>query len=385
MTDHTNSHGGDSERRRSGSLVPPGPPAPTGKSIDEVQTAIPVNETNTPGDERAVFRISRPGRYYLTGDIDAGSKDGIEIQGSRGVTLDLNGFTIRGNGSIYTAGILLGYMRQSTGTTIRNGRIIGFGGDGIEFSAGATVFQWQTFAHIEDVSVSECNVGMRLLCMATIRNCRVEANTTDGVIVSVAKIEDTWVSGNGRHGIYAFDSVSASRCILKRNMGIGLFAFTHGAVSQLITECIAMDNGGDGFYVKEGVVIERCIASGNGTGGIRSPWAHVRVRQCLCRNNRSEAGDAAGILAHSSIVEDCLCVDNDRGIVASGTHSRGMSRIWRNACSGNDVNWEFSAGSGGVVIEAGKMDAVEFGPGGPIILPEVTTLGSMDARVNYTF
>src|SRR5690606_26139745 len=101
----------------------------------------------------------------------------------------------RGDGSGNSAGISIGGNQRTTGTTIRNGRIIGFGGDGIEFSSGATVFQWQTFVHIEEVSVSNCNVGIRLMCMATIRNCRVEANVTDGVFVTVAKMEDTWVCG----------------------------------------------------------------------------------------------------------------------------------------------------------------------------------------------
>ena len=74
-----------------GDLNPPtGAPAPTMKTLTEVEPRTPVNAANTPGDATAVFRITQHGSYYLTGNImgEAG-KSGVVID-SDDVTLDLD-------------------------------------------------------------------------------------------------------------------------------------------------------------------------------------------------------------------------------------------------------------------------------------------------------
>src|SRR5690606_25957259 len=48
---------------------PAGPVAPTHKTLTEVEPRIAVNAANTPGASGAMYVISQPGSYYLTGNI----------------------------------------------------------------------------------------------------------------------------------------------------------------------------------------------------------------------------------------------------------------------------------------------------------------------------
>ena len=68
-----------------GSLTPPGAPAATMKSLDQVEARTPILS--------APFTITNSGSYYLTANLTVSINCGITILAS-GVTLDLNGFTI---------------------------------------------------------------------------------------------------------------------------------------------------------------------------------------------------------------------------------------------------------------------------------------------------
>jgi hypothetical protein len=105
-----------------GALTPPGPPAPTMLTLNQVEPRTPISSLP--------FTISSPGSYYLTGNMAVSSGDAIDITAS-GVTLDLNGFTLSSTEFTPTGtGILL--ASGITDITILNGHIMG----GVFYSGG---------------------------------------------------------------------------------------------------------------------------------------------------------------------------------------------------------------------------------------------------------
>src|SRR5450432_171554 len=68
-----------------GSLTPPGAPAPTMKSLAQIEPRTPISSVP--------FTIGAPGSYYLTTNLTTTVSNAIVIAAS-GVTLDLNGFTL---------------------------------------------------------------------------------------------------------------------------------------------------------------------------------------------------------------------------------------------------------------------------------------------------
>jgi hypothetical protein len=71
-----------------GSLTPPGAPAPTMRTLEQVEPRTPISA--------AGYIIDRPGSYYLTTNLfGAGGLGAIRIM-TNDVSLDLNGFSIIG-------------------------------------------------------------------------------------------------------------------------------------------------------------------------------------------------------------------------------------------------------------------------------------------------
>src|SRR6187455_2346726 len=99
-----------------GSLTPPGAPAPTMKTLDQVKPGIPI-----PGGSSG-FTISVPGSYYLTGDLTVATGNGIQVNASN-VEIDLHGFVITGPGMGAGTGTIGISGATASNVNVRNGKI----------------------------------------------------------------------------------------------------------------------------------------------------------------------------------------------------------------------------------------------------------------------
>jgi len=255
-----------------GSLTPPGAPAPTMKTLQQVEPRVPISS--------APFTISQPGSYYLTTNLTVSGGDAITIATS-GVTLDLNGFTISSttNPASGTAVLINDGLRD---ITIQNGHIRGgvtnngsgtFSGpgfgEGISFSGAAP-----RNVRLNGVSVSGCRysgINVGLSESSTVENCVVQtvggygiaANTIRGCVtldcggtaIYGQQVSDSRGESAGGNGLSAG---TAQNCYGSSSSSGGT-----GLSAQTAQNCYGVSSSGYGLFAN----LNAIGCSGSSTSG----------------------------------------------------------------------------------------------------------------------
>jgi hypothetical protein len=219
---------------RAGPLDPPGAPGST------PGVRLPGTPITQPGSFPIV--INQPGSYYLAENITGVSgQDGIDIA-ANDVTLDLNGFTVKGVvGSLHGINVSL-----ENDVVIRNGTVTGWGQNGINTVSG-------THGRIEGI-IASSNAGDGI---------------TFGFTYSV--LRDCQAYGNGNRGATIFGSSSLiEHCSFSNNVGQG--AQVTGGVNRIADNLFA-SNGANGcctglWVTGASNLIEHNTALANGNYGI---------------------------------------------------------------------------------------------------------------------
>ena len=252
-----------------GPLTPPdGPVVPTHKTLTDVEPRTPMSGATTPGTESSVFVVSQPGDYYLTADVAVpAGKNGITVT-APDVTIDLSGFTIRGEtGSL--AGIA---VIEADRLAVRNGRIRTCGGDGVSALASPE-------ARFENLMISDCGgSGLVTGNGAAVDLCTAESCGAEGFLLEVHSVlRDCIAAGNGGIGIRMQGRSQAVRCTVRDNQGPGVQSDGH---ANIVRECTIMDNVGDGIAV----LGTGAVVSGNYCVGHAPPGGGVTVYSAATDN-----------------------------------------------------------------------------------------------------
>lgn len=278
-----------------GALTPPGPPAPTMKTLDQIEPRMPIAS--------ASFTITQPGSYYLTTNLVVGSGlDGVDIN-TNGVTLDLNGFSIIAgtNSSPYGPpysgiGLLAGTLND---ITICNGHIVG------NVTNNAGVFNGNGFYNgIIYYGVTSPSPGNVRVSSVTVSGCLYQ-----GIYVGFGSsgVESCNVQNVGAYGIYA---ANVSHCAAVQCGQIGISA---EVVSSSVGATLGSGDGIDALYNAQ-----NCYGSSNGGYGMYTAEAES------CHGTSSSG---TGLYAANTAV-------NCYGSSSSGT---GLYAFIGNSCYGTST------------------------------------------------
>lgn len=325
-----------------GVLTPVGTPAPTMKTLDQVQPSIPVDSTHTPENGSSTYVISQPGSYYLTGNLTGVlNQNTIEI-GCDNVTLDLKGYSILGQ--------VVASQSSRTG-----------------------------------VYVSATNAANITICNGNLSQC------THGIYISKATgvaVQNLHVSGCSQFGIYSNVGAAISHCVINENINAGIRLEAGGGT---IDHCRLVGNKSMAIYCPLGATISDCDATSNTSEGFRG--AYVTLSGCVALNNQfgitldkstitgctASKNSAYGIYGDSNLISGCLVMENGNGMrinlstvqncqvdanLQDGIMVSDDSRIVNNKCTANGlagIDVSFIGSHGGNRVEGNTLTQNKYG------------------------
>lgn len=371
-----------------GPLAPPaGPPASTGRTLTEIEPRTPLTLGVAPGDADSLYKISQPGNYYLTADlIGQAGKRGIEVR-ANDVTIDLNGFTMRGVAGAKQA---IGdhndeTLPHPTNLSVRNGSVVGWpqGGltgdwfghvrlDRLMFRAnGGSGVALNAYVEATDCSfVGHPNAGAAVDGGGRFEGCYASGNATGlfGVGVGVQMID--CVAVNNQIGISGADAL-IMRCMSSDNVVTG---FEVGGRAS-VRDCHATRSPTGVYVFGPYTTIEGCTVSDATLNGIRVSGAHADLRHNRFSNigttwldaaiqvtagvtNVQIVGNSGSDIMRGIDVDgtNCLVVGNSfGGLAVDGTYTYSIAAGNR---FGAIVNAPVSAGA--AIVSTGQTTAGTF-------------------------
>ena len=309
---------------KAGPLTPPaGALASTGKTLNQVEARTDV--ATLAGSATAVYVISQPGSYYLTGNVQGvAGKNGIEIQASD-VTLDLCGFAVSGVAGALDAITSAAGAADRKNICVHGGTIRGWPGVGVNafFDADSSTYG----SAYRDLRISDCQDGIRA-SRAVVESCVLHDNSGTGVNVYESTVTNCTAVSNGT-GFAIFFGSLVSRCSAKFNgTGIDCGAGAHAEGNSVEVSF------NTGIFVREHCrVVGNSVADCNGDG--------IRV---------DTLSGAGGNVIEDNFVANCTGIGYDVPAIAS---PRAANLVIRNRATNNGTNYsvDLVTNSAGPIVD----------------------------------
>ncbi|HEU6449391.1 MAG TPA: right-handed parallel beta-helix repeat-containing protein [Verrucomicrobiae bacterium] len=322
-----------------GALTPPGAPAPTMKSLSQIEPRTPISSLP--------FIITNSGSFYLTTNLYLGTgENGISIS-ANDVTIDLNGFTLTGSPAAGSgSGIYVDYIH--TNIVVRNGNLEDWGFRGLEaeYTYNSQFVQLRASGNQDDgldtgidSTVIQCTaannvwVGINASAASSVRNCTATDNGNNGISVNAGSVVFGCASTGNGGGISTGTGCTVSACSAKQNGGDGF------SISQsTIVDCTAQGNSYRGIVASDGSTVSRCTARVNTTDGILVGTG-CQVKDNTCQlNGHNGTGAGIHVYGNESRIEGNHLVSNDYGILVDATNNV----VIKNSAQLNTTNYLFT-------------------------------------------
>jgi parallel beta-helix repeat protein len=282
-----------------GSLTPPGAPAPTMKTLQQVEPRTPISS--------APYTITASGSYYLTTNLVLGSFSPAIVVLASSVTIDLNGFTVVAT-NLEGGSAIKVPSSGSVNLTIRNGSVNNFL-NAIDATNASTCLIENVSCYLIYYNAVAVGPG------SVVRNCTVRTAAASG----------------GGNGILTGDSSVIEHCALFNDTGLyNGNAISVGGNCQ-VDSCV-VSNFFSGIVTGSGCTINACNASFQNYTGIQA-GSGCTIHSCTVY------GNGLGILTGDSCtVQGCTAVTN----VYDGIVVTSYCSVINNTADGNG-----NAGGGG--------------------------------------
>lgn len=369
-------------------LLPPGAPAPSMKTLSEIEPRTLIAQTDLP------LTISQSGSYYLAADLSFPTTDANAINvTAANVTIDLNGYSLNGPGqSAGTSG--WGIYATGQNVTVKNGTVRSFSQGGIRVNyrsrvEDVTVLATGTYGiqAVGDSVISNCIVqlvgsddsnafGIRAghhcivrgnqvtgvhcnwtsnligLSVAGIRcdnDCLVDNNMANSISASLSEAggESSWYVHGIKTGIGA--KVTGNVCSNNSKSGVGTIAVTaiETGEGSAVRENTCVDNAGHGIRTADGCQVLFNVAHSNTATGI-----FAGPQNTVANNTLRSNGNGIYVGSAGCAVEKNLVAGNSIGISTAGSGSYFAS----NRASGNTTDYSLGAHTQG----AGDLSNISF-------------------------
>lgn len=302
---------------------PPGPVAPTMKTLEEVEPSTPIN--TLPGNQQAVHIITAPGAYHLTGNITSqGAGRYAIVSGAPGVTIDLRGFAIIGNSNETLPAIQL-----SPASRVHNGTIAFCGGGGVG-TLSNSVIEDVIFENVRGGPVIQASRG------TSIRRCTFRLSDPmeldDGTMLSGIHTQDMdeAIVSPGANGVTILDSLfdgqntsgSGSVIVLGDDAKLG--------------NVIVREEGNTGLTAGNNASVIACTFSGNGTS---SNPGLVLGNNALVKDCSISLYGGFGVDTNfGAVIRDNAVFNNGGGISCTVSGQIAGNSVYANSGDGIDVS-----------------------------------------------